>query len=92
MQPHKTEYQSYIAWTVITSRLTEVFHCLDGPAVEHANGSKTWFIKGYRHRVDGPACEWSTGLRDWCICQTYLKPWEYKSALTLMSYFKVKHG
>tara|TARA_R110000772_G_scaffold26173_3_gene67703 strand:- start:567 stop:878 length:312 start_codon:yes stop_codon:yes gene_type:complete len=35
-----------------------VLHREDGPAVEHANGSKFWYIDGKRHRENGPAVEY----------------------------------
>jgi hypothetical protein len=33
------------------------YHRLDGPAIEHANGAKEWWVDGKRHREDGPAIE-----------------------------------
>jgi hypothetical protein len=35
----------------------EMFHRLSGPAWEHDNGSKQWWMHGIRHRDDGPAIE-----------------------------------
>ena len=32
-------------------------HRIDGPAVEYADGSKSWYINGKFHRIDGPAIE-----------------------------------
>jgi hypothetical protein len=32
-------------------------HRLDGPAVEHKNGHKEWWVNGLLHRLDGPAVE-----------------------------------
>jgi len=40
-------------------------HRENGPAVEHSNGSKAWYINGKRHREDGPSCEWDNGDRFW---------------------------
>lgn len=38
-------------------------HRLDGPASERADGSRTWYVHGRRHRTDGPArirgCDYS---------------------------------
>lgn len=34
-----------------------IFHRLDGPAIEYANGSKVWWANGKLHRIDGPAVE-----------------------------------
>jgi len=42
-------------------------HREDGPAYEHANGSKFWFINGQLHREDGPACEYADGSKYWYI-------------------------
>lgn len=44
---------------------TNELHRLDGPAVEHANGDKSWFQNGERHRIDGPAIENSDGTKSW---------------------------
>jgi len=35
------------------------FHRVDGPAIEHANGDKEWYINGKLHREDGPAYEFA---------------------------------
>ena len=42
-------------------------HRLDGPAVEHANGSKHWYLNGERHRIDGPAIEFAHGAKSWFL-------------------------
>ena len=42
-------------------------HREDGPAIEWANGDKSWWINGQRHREDGPAIEWANGDKEWCI-------------------------
>jgi len=44
-----------------------IFHRTDGPAVEHANGYKEWFVDGKRHRLDGPAVEWADGSKEWWV-------------------------
>ena len=36
-------------------------HREDGPAAEHANGDKQWYLNGKRHREDGPAIEDANG-------------------------------
>jgi len=41
------------------------FHRLDGPAVEHMDGSKTWYVENKLHRIDGPAIEYADGHREW---------------------------
>ena len=42
-------------------------HRVDGPAVEWANGTKSWWVNGKRHRVDGPAIEWANGTKLWYV-------------------------
>ena len=40
-------------------------HCIFGPAVECAGGSKWWYNNGQLHRNDGPAVEWPNGETVW---------------------------
>lgn len=35
-----------------------LLHRTDGPAMEFASGTKSWYINGRLHREDGPAIEW----------------------------------
>ena len=42
-------------------------HRTDGPAVEHADGSRSWWVDVKTHRVDGPAREWANGSRAWYL-------------------------
>ena len=42
-------------------------HREDGPAVEHTNGTKYWYIDNELHREDGPACEYSGGGKWWYL-------------------------
>jgi len=42
-------------------------HREDGPAREHADGDKHWFLNDKLHREDGPAIEWSDGTKSWYI-------------------------
>ena len=42
-------------------------HRVDGPAVEQANGDKSWLINGQYHRENGPAIEWDNGSKYWLI-------------------------
>lgn len=42
-------------------------HRLDGPAIEYANGDKSWYVNGERHRTDGPAIEWTDGYNEWHV-------------------------
>jgi hypothetical protein len=44
-----------------------VFHRTDGPAVEYADGSKSWYVDGKLHRSDGPAVEHSDGYNAWYV-------------------------
>ena len=45
----------------------EQLHRLDGPAVEHANGHKAWWVEGKLHRLDGPAVEFANGGKEWWV-------------------------
>ena len=42
-------------------------HRIDGPAVEHSNGTKEWWMNGMKHREDGPAVEFSDGGKEWWL-------------------------
>ena len=42
-------------------------HREDGPAIERANGDKSWWFNDRRHREDGPAVEWADGYKAWWI-------------------------
>ena len=44
-----------------------ILHRENGPAIEYADGSKSWWQNGQRHRADGPAIEWTSGRKDWFI-------------------------
>ena len=33
----------------------------------YADGTKSWFLNGKRHREDGPAIEYANGDKDWCL-------------------------
>ena len=52
-----------IAWCNSDGKL----HRKDGPAIEHANGTKAWFVNGKRHREDGPAIERADGTKEWYV-------------------------
>jgi hypothetical protein len=43
----------------------ELLHRLDGPAIEHSDGTKEWWKNGERHREDGPAIEFTDGYKEW---------------------------
>ena len=42
-------------------------HCTDGPAVEYADGSKSWWVDGKLHRTDGHAIEYASGTKEWFV-------------------------
>ena len=42
-------------------------HRVDGPAVEWADGSSSWWLHGKRHRIDGPARVFSDGCCEWWL-------------------------
>jgi len=44
-----------------------ILHRLDGPAVEHASGDRSWYVNGKLHRLDGPAIEWANGDKAWYV-------------------------
>ena len=46
---------------------TEILHREDGPAIEHANGTKSWWVNGNLHREDGPAIEYADGSKEWYL-------------------------
>jgi hypothetical protein len=45
----------------------KALHRVDGPAVEHANGTKEWYVDGKLYRLDGPAVEFVDGTKAWWI-------------------------
>jgi len=42
-------------------------HREDGPAIEHANGTKYWYLNGHLHREDGPAVIYGNGSKFWYL-------------------------
>jgi hypothetical protein len=42
-------------------------HREDGHAAEWQNGTKEWWVNGFRHREDGPAVEYSNGSKEWYL-------------------------
>lgn len=44
---------------------TPRLHSLDGPAVEYADGTKSWCQDGKLHRTDGPAIVYPSGTKQW---------------------------
>lgn len=47
--------------------LRDQLHREDGPAIEHADGSKYWYQNGKCHRSDGPAVIEADGNMEWWI-------------------------
>ena len=45
----------------------EVIHRLDGPAMEYADGSKSWYVNGQLHRLYGPPVEYADGTKRWFV-------------------------
>ena len=50
-----------------SDREMTILHREDGPAVEHTNGTKDWYLNGKLHREDGPAIERASGHKEWYI-------------------------
>jgi hypothetical protein len=48
-------------------RAMTIRHRLDGPAIEYADGCKSWYVEGKRHRLDGPAVEDADGSKMWYV-------------------------
>ena len=44
-----------------------ILHREDGPAIEHLDGSKEWYINNRLHREDGPAVESPDGSKSWFV-------------------------
>ena len=54
-----------------------IYHREDGPAIEWADGSKSWYLNGKRHCEDGPAIEWVDGSKWWYLNGQYFTEAEY---------------
>lgn len=48
---------------MITYKIKNKFHRINGPAIEYANGNKFYYQRGKLHRIDGPAKEWADGSK-----------------------------
>ena len=44
-----------------------IYHRLDGPALEYADGYKSWYVDGKLNRIDGPAIEYTDGSKVWWV-------------------------
>ena len=42
-------------------------HRVGGPAIEWADGDKSWWLNGLRHRQHGPAVEYANGDQRWYL-------------------------
>ncbi len=54
-------------------------HRINGPAIEWADGSKSWWLNGKLHRADGPAIEWANGHKEWCLNDKSLTEEEFNA-------------
>jgi hypothetical protein len=54
-------------------------HREDGPAIEWANGGKSWYINDKLHREDGPAIEYTDGSKYWYINDKQLTEEEFNN-------------
>lgn len=43
----------------------QVYHRVNGPAVQNANGTEVWFIDDIIHRERGPALMYPNGEKQW---------------------------
>jgi hypothetical protein len=50
------------------------WHCEDGPANVHEDGTKQWYVDGKHHREDGPATEYPDGRKEWYLNGERLRP------------------
>lgn len=53
--------------TIYYKKGTTIIHRLDGPAIEHISGIKSWYLDGERHRLDGPAIEIPDIKKEWFV-------------------------
>jgi hypothetical protein len=65
MKTYKVTVDKYK--TICWYNSKDQYHREDGPAIEWADGSKTWYINDKLHREDGPASEWANGTKYWYI-------------------------
>jgi phage gp46-like protein len=61
---HIDEYGSKI---VYKDREMKIYHRLDGPAIECADGDRAWWLDDKLHRLDGPAFEYADGSKAWFV-------------------------
>jgi len=51
----------------LPSKGINYIHRLDGPAVEHMNSTKEWWVDGKRHRIGRPAILYRDGTKEWWV-------------------------
>src|SRR5574343_270254 len=56
---------------------SNLYHRIDGPAVERSDGTKEWYVSGKLHRTDGPAVERSDGTKEWWVNGLHLTEQEF---------------
>ena len=64
-----------------SDREMTIRHREDGPAIEHANGSKEWWENDKLHRKDGPAIEWADGSKSWYLNGEYLREEQFNARM-----------
>ena len=57
-----------------------ILHRENGPAVEWAGGTKSWYQNGQLHRTDGPAIISKTCVPSFWLNGEYMTPREYDCA------------
>jgi len=67
MKPQYIKINEYGNKFYYSDREMMVLHREDGPAVEHTDGYKSWYLNGKRHREDGPAIEYLNGSKSWWL-------------------------
>ena len=59
-------------------------HRENGPAIEYADGSKSWYKNDQYHRTDGPAIDWTRGRKEWYINGEELTEAEFNQRVKLL--------
>ena len=59
-----------------------IYHREDGPAIEHADAYKSWWLNGELHREDGPAIEYADGRNpEWYLNGKHLFEEEFNARM-----------
>jgi hypothetical protein len=64
-------------------------HREDGPARIWKDGSKAWFLNGYRHRMDGPAIEMNNGEKSWYLNDKRYSEEEWKTEVAKIKLYRI---